>query len=294
MHLAKACFRSVRKTLLLFSAMGAAWAHPQTNQNDKSLYEAHVLGLQKRAPAGFTILVERPFIVIGDEAPAIVRGRAENTIRWAVNRLKKDFFSHDPVEIIDIWLFKDEVSYKRYAKELFDDTPTTPFGYYSAEHQALIMNIKTGGGTLVHEIVHPYMAANFPDCPAWFNEGMGSLFEQSEDHNGHIHGLTNWRLPRLQEAIRSNNIPSFEKLLSTTTSEFYGSGREYSHNYAQARYLCYYLQEKGLLPKFYREFKSSVEQDKTGQQALRKVLGTDHLKRFQKTWESFVLRLRQS
>src|SRR5258706_5915441 len=244
MHLPKACFRSVRNSLLLLSAMGAAWAHAQTNQNDKSLYEAHVLALQKRAPAGFTILVERAFIVIGNEAPAIVRGRAENTIRWAVNRLKKVFFSRDPVEIIDIWLFKDDVSYKRYAKELFDDTPTTPFGYYSAEHHALIMNIETGGGTLVHEIVHPYMAANFPGCPAWFNEGMGSLFEQSEDRNGHIHGLTNWRLPRLQEAIRSNNIPSFEKLLSTTTIEFYGSGREHSHDYAQGRYLFYYLQEK--------------------------------------------------
>jgi hypothetical protein len=252
-----------------------------------------VKDLKKRAPAGFTILVERPFVVIGDEAPAVVRGRAENTVKWAVTRLKKDFFSRDPAEMIDIWLFKDEASYKRYTKELFDDTPTTPFGYYSAEHQALIMNIETGGGTLVHEIVHPYMAANFPGCPAWFNEGMGSLFEQSEDRNGHIHGLTNWRLPRLQEAIRGADIPSFEKLLSTTTSEFYGSGKEYAHNYAQARYLCYYLQEKGLLPKFYREFRASVEQDKTGLQALRKVLGTDDLKQFQKTWESFVLRLQR-
>ena len=293
MHLAKACFSSVRNGLLLLSAMGAVWADAQTNQNDKSRYDTHVLALQKRAPAGFTILVERPFVVIGNETPDIVRGRAENTVRWAVTRLKKDFFSRDPVEIIDIWLFKDEASYKRYTKELFDDTPTTPFGYYSAEHRALIMNIETGGGTLVHEIVHPYMAANFPGCPAWFNEGMGSLFEQSEDRNGHIHGLTNWRLPALQEAIRANKVPSFEKLLSTTTSQFYGGGREHSHNYAQARYLCYYLQEKGLLPKFYHEFRSNFEQDKTGLRALRKVLGTDDLKEFQKTWESFVLSLRQ-
>ena len=40
-----------------------------------------------------------------------------------------------------------------------------------------IMNIATGGGTLVHEIVHPYVEANFPGCPAWFNEGLGSLYE---------------------------------------------------------------------------------------------------------------------
>ena len=50
------------------------------------------------------------------------------------------------------------------------------------------MNISTGGGTLVHEIVHPFVAANFPNCPAWFNEGLGSLYEQSGEVNGAIHG----------------------------------------------------------------------------------------------------------
>jgi len=285
--------RSLRNSLLLLMVAGAALAEAQTNQNDKTRYEARVRDLQKRVPAGFTILIERPFIVIGDETPAMVGRRAENTVRWAVSRLKKDFFSTDPAEILDIWLFKDKASYERYTKELFHDTPTTPYGYYSAQHRALIMNIGTGGGTLVHEIVHPYMAANFPDCPAWFNEGMGSLFEHSEDRSGHIHGLTNWRLPALQEAIRKNDLPGFEKLLSTTTGEFYGSGGQYSHHYAQARYLCYYLQEKGLLPRFYREFTSTVQQDKTGLSALRKVLGTEDLKQFQKAWEFFVLRLRE-
>jgi hypothetical protein len=285
--------RSLRNSFVFLGVIGAASTQAQTNGNDKSLYDAHLLDVQKRAPAGFTILIERPFVVIGNETSSRVRERAENTVRWAVNRLKKDFFSRDPVEIIDVWLFKDKASYDRYTKELFHDTPTTPYGYYSAQHQALIMNIETGGGTLVHEIVHPYMRANFPDCPAWFNEGMGSLFEQSEDRNGHICGLTNWRLPALQEAIQKNKIPSFEKLLSTTTDEFYGGGSNYSHNYAQARYLCYYLQEKGLLPKFYREFRSTAGQDKTGLKALRKVLGTDDLKQFQKGWKLFVLRLNQ-
>jgi hypothetical protein len=59
MHLPKACLRSGRNSLLLFTAMGAVWAHAQTNQHDKGLYEAHVKDLKKRAPAGFTILVER-------------------------------------------------------------------------------------------------------------------------------------------------------------------------------------------------------------------------------------------
>jgi hypothetical protein len=281
---------SWRHTVVVFLAVGAPLAQAQTNT---ASYEAHVQELRKRIPAGFTILVERPFIVIGDESRASVERHAANTVKWAVNRLKKDFFSRDPADILDIWLFKDKASYERHTKELFHDTPTTPYGYYSSQHHALIMNISTGGGTLVHEIVHPFMGANFPECPAWFNEGMGSLFEHSEDRDGHIHGLTNWRLPALQEAIRKNDIPSFDKLLSTTTSEFYGSGRQYSHHYAQARYLCYYLQEKGLLIGFYREFTSTVVRDKTGLSALRKVLGTEDLTQFQKAWEFFVLRLRE-
>ena len=48
------------------------------------------------------------------------------------------------------------------------------------------MNISTGGGTLVHEIVHPFIQSNFPNCPSWFNEGLGSLYEQCRERNGKI------------------------------------------------------------------------------------------------------------
>ena len=77
----------------------------------------------------------------------------------------------------------------------------------------VVMNIATSGGTLVDEIVHPYMAANFPECPSWFNEGLASLYEQCGEENGRIHGDTNWRLAGLQKAIRSKKLPPFKSLL---------------------------------------------------------------------------------
>ena len=43
-------------------------------------------------------------------------------------------------------------------------------------------------------------------------------------------------------------------------------------NYAQARYLCYYLQEKGVLVKFYREFQARQKEDPSGFKALQKIL----------------------
>ena len=40
----------------------------------------------------------------------------------------------------------------------------------------VVLGTSTGGGTLVHEIVHPFMRANFPNCPSWFDEGLASLY----------------------------------------------------------------------------------------------------------------------
>jgi hypothetical protein len=252
-------------------------------------FARHVSELRKKAPGrAFTIVVQRPFVVIGDGTPAAVKSQAE-TVRWAVDKLKQDYFEKDPSEILDVWLFKDAASYRKHARSLFNDTPGTPYGYYSSEHKALIMNIETGGGTLVHEIVHPFVEANFPGCPAWFNEGLGSLYEQSGEVDGHIYGYTNWRLPGLQSAIRDRAVPTFKSLMSTSTSAFYNQDR--GTNYAQARYLCYYLQERGLLVKFYKEFYARRQSDPTGYQTLQAVLNEPDMGAFQQKWEKFVLDL---
>jgi hypothetical protein len=151
------------------------------------------------------------------------------------------------------------------------------------------MNIATGGGTLVHEIVHPFMAANFPSCPAWFNEGLGSLYEQCGDREGRIVGFTNWRLAGLQAAIRKKQLPTFQRLCTMTDQDFYRDDR--GTHYAQARYLCYYLQEQGLLQKFYRRFAAKHGEDPGGYRTLETVLARDDMQAFQKEWEAFVLKL---
>ncbi|HKX84879.1 MAG TPA: hypothetical protein VJL58_11705 [Pyrinomonadaceae bacterium] len=259
-------------------------------ETNEPTFEKHAEQLRtKLAGRGFTILIEKPFVVIGDEAEEVVKDRARSTVRGSVARLKKAYFTKDPKDILEIWLFKDEVSYRKHAKEFFNDEPDTPYGYYSPANKALIMNIATGGGTLVHEIVHPFIEANFPDCPAWFNEGLGSLYEQSGEMDGHIHGFTNWRLPGLQHAIRKKGVPTFQMLTSMSDTQFYGD--ETGINYAQARYLCYYLQQRNLLTKFYKEFSANIKTDPSGYKTLQKTLGERDMNAFQKKWGAFVLRL---
>jgi len=248
--------------------------------------------LTPRLVSDFHIVVQKPFVVLGDDSPRSVRQWSAGTIQWAVEQLKRQYFSQDPDHIINIWLFKDEQSYEQNVVDLFGRQPHTPFGYYSPWHKALVMNIDTGGGTLVHEIVHPFMAANFPECPSWLNEGLGSLYEQCHTHNGQIWGLTNWRLRGLHEALQDEEhpLPSFEELCGTTTREFYDD--DPGTNYAQARYLCYYLQEQGLLGQYYHEFRRSVADDPTGYRTLQRILDEEDMAEFQKKWTEFVLQLR--
>ncbi len=261
---------------------------PSPAARHDSLYEKHVAGLkQKYDLSKFAVVIEKPFVVIGDEVPGQVKQRAENTIRWTVDRLKQDFFTDDPSEIIDIWLFRNDLSYQFHAKSFFGDIPSTPFGYYSSEHKGLIMNIATGGGTLVHEIVHPFMRANFPSCPPWFDEGLASLYEACQERDGHIVGLPNWRLRILKKAIGLKAVPSFYRLTSLDADEFYGENQ--GVYYSQARYLCYYLQEKGLLVRYYHEFRDNRERDPTGYKTLVRILGQKDMKVFKKKWEKFTL-----
>src|SRR5687768_9020197 len=219
---------------------------------DRHINELNARMKRKLSSGQFAIVIQKPFVVIGDEPKLAVQQHADTTVKWAVDRLKQDFFTKVPNEILDIWLFKNEASYRKHVQLLFGDSPSTPYGYYSPAHKALIMNIGTGGGTLVHEIVHPFIEANFPACPPWLNEGLGSLYEQCGDEDGHIHGFVNWRLPGLQRAIKAGEVGSFKDLMAMDVNAFYGDTR--GVNYAQSRYLLYYLQQKGLLVTFYKQF----------------------------------------
>jgi len=244
--------------------------------------------LKKRlAGQRYTVLVEPPFVVIGDEPPQRVRDRAR-FVRWVVRLLEQDYFATRPTKVIEVWLFRDESTYRRGAKRFWGAEPSTPYGYYSSHDGVLVMNIGPGAGTLSHEIVHPYIEANLPDAPAWFNEGLASLYEQPREREGHLWGTTNWRLPALQKMIRERTLPSLASLISTTPEGFYGASYD---SYAYARFVCQYLQDHGKLRAFYRTLAADTE-DRTGRRALETVLGQD-LATFDPVFRRWALALRR-
>jgi len=271
--------------------VGTIKAPPRTRGFQPADYCQHILSLKSKLPKGdFKVLIEPPFVVVGDEPLETIKERAADTIAWAVKRLKAEYFANDPDHIIDVWLFKDNESYEKNVVQLWGSKPTTPYGYYSPANRALVMNISTGGGTLVHEIVHPFVHANFRECPDWLNEGLGSLYEQCGEADGQIRGRTNWRLAGLQKAIRAERVPSFEHLCSQTGGKFYTA--DPGTNYSQARYLCYYLQERGLLKKFYHDFYVNRRADPTGYETLKQSLGVNDMEAFHADWQAYVMKLK--
>jgi hypothetical protein len=84
-------------------------------------------------------------------------------------------------------------------------------------------------------------------------------------------------------------VPSFRALTALPRDDFYGD--ETGTNYAQSRYLMFYLQEQGKLRDFYRTFRAGRTQDPSGYQTLIATLGERDMTAFKRRWERFVMDL---
>jgi hypothetical protein len=218
---------------------------------------------------GCRVIVRMPFVIGGDFAEAELIRFYDRTIGPAARAMACSYFDTPPDKPISVLLFAGEESYNRYARQLYGDEGIWVYGYYKPHLRTLVMNIGSGGGTLVHELTHALIDFDFPRVPAWFNEGLASLHEQCHirtDEKG-IEGLLNWRLDGLQQALGSGRLRPLASLIGD--NDFRGS--QESLNYAQARYFCLYLQEQGVLEEFYRRFRANQKQDPLGMKTVLEV-----------------------
>lgn len=248
-------------------------AFPESKKSDSTNfnYNSRINALKKELNTSFIIKGHSYFVIASNLSKTETDKIITNIIDKALECFYNDYFEQKPDELTTILLFKDDESYRFWARELFDDTNISKFGYYKPLERTMLMNINTGTGTLVHELTHALVRFDFPEIPAWFNEGLGSLYERSSLNNRNIIGYVNWRLPALQNAIINYNYISIENLMKTDWDGFYKHRSEF--NYAQARYLCMYMQELGFLKKYYKHFRDTFEEDTTGIKQMEDVFG---------------------
>ncbi len=184
-------------------------------------------------------------------------------------------FDKKPNHAIAVYLFPNAVGYQAYCKLALDSPCDSPFGAYYSNLNRIIMNAGPGLGTLTHELVHPLVEVDFPRAPTWLNEGLASLFEAPAIVRvGEIHGVSNWRLPRLLRGMATpdeSNEARLDTLFGMTDATF-RDDREKLH-YATARYVCQWLDSKGALWRFYRGWRDHVDTDPTGEKSFTQALG---------------------
>jgi hypothetical protein len=252
-------------------------------------YDSAIISLKEKLNDDFNYVVYKCFLVVSNLEQNMTSEIVERTMKTVYKSFYNDFFESEPDELITVFLFKDDQSYRYWADKLFSDKDVSKFGYYKTSLRTMLMNVGTGLGTLVHEMTHSLVRYDFPDIPAWFNEGLGSLYEQCGIENGNLKGYVNWRLTELKDAIQNNNYLPLKRLVKLDDDMFYE--QRSSFNYAQARYLCYYLQERNLLKLFYKSFRDNYEYDKTGESTLVKITGST-IEELDKKFVSFVSQLK--
>jgi len=197
------------------------------------------------------------------------------------------YFPNKPKRYIYICVAKDGESYR---KNLGGRVGAA--GFYNHSTRILNLNLRTGTGTLTHEFTHALhyadMEARQQRHPVWIIEGFGTMFEQCTIQDGKPVGLVNWRLPIIQKAIRSGTHWHLAEFIRNSPRCF---AKNTSLAYAEARYIFFWLQEKGLLKKFYEEYTKNYDKDKTGIMAFEKVVGKS-ADEAEKEWRDFVLSLK--
>ena len=236
----------------------------------------------------FNYTTAGPFVIAGNGSAEKIERYRDGTILAASRALHATYFDKQPAEPVLILLFESAGPYKRLAKKWFDDDEVPHFGFYRRREKVMLMNIQTGTGTLVHELVHALIEPDFPKVPDWFNEGFASLYEQCAIEGDGIRGLVNWRLPPLKQAVKGDTLRPLKELIEDP--KFYDP-EHVGMNYAQSRYLMLYLQRKGLLKKYYRAFRENVDDDPTGLETLKEVIGRKTLEQFEEEWRKWVLTL---
>jgi hypothetical protein len=198
------------------------------------------------------------------------------TLTAYADALGKELFTHKP---------------ERYVTIIIPKVWRDPLigGFYNDANA--VLTAKGFGGTIIHEFIHALhhgdIASYAQEHPIWVMEGLATLFEDSDVVNGRAEPEHNHRLNYILARAKVNRQVPWEKFMAQKQPDFL---RWPNYNYAQARYMFYYLHEQGKLALWYRYYLDTFAQDATGGLAWEK---TFHKKvpEIEKDWVTWLLTL---
>lgn len=245
--------------------------------------------LREHLTSSDRIIVRPPYVLAGNVSESELDRQYRETILPTARALSLAFFDQTPDEPITLLLFSSEEAYRNASWHLDRRNTADYYGYYIRPDRRIVLNLSTGDGTLAHELTHALAHFDFPQMPGWFDEGLASVFEEADFSPDGLQlvGVSNWRLNHLLHAMQRRRLKTLESLI--TARKVDSDNQEVQ--YAQARYFCLYLQDRGLLPFFYRKFRRKYSSDPSGARTLCSVLGTDDFDSIDRDFRRWVIAL---
>ncbi len=227
--------------------------------------------LRQNLPAEFQIVIRAPFVIAGD-LPSSRLQKVHSEVLGPVSRaLQNTYFQTPPREPVTIVVCSTEDRFRRLAKAWDGHLNAGYHGYYQRDKRRILLDLEAGNGSLAHELTHALTHADCEDLPEWFDEGLGALHEEATyTTNGQqLIGLPNWRCRLTRQAALANKLPKLSQLTDPATFRTGDVGL----NYAMARSLCLFLQDRRLLKKYYQELRTRWPSDAEGVATLCRVFG---------------------
>ncbi len=236
-------------------------------------YSSVIKAKSRIIPDGMSITKFRYFVVFSDMNDELTYKLIDNDVRNTIEAMSNNYVNKLPDVITPIFLFEKYENYKKFVMDNYDipEDDISPYGFYKISKNVIVIRYVSWKGSILHEITHRFIRADFPDAPSWFDEGFASLNEKSVFKNGNLKGEFSLRILPLRRALKENTYTGLKHLMQTDDDEMYG--KRTSYYYAQSRYLLMYLQEKGLLGKYYKTFRDNYKKDNSGIAQLEEVTG---------------------
>lgn len=196
------------------------------------------------------IYVKNEFLVVSLSSHRSAKEHYERGIADFDDYFKQTFSFQKPTHYVTILLTEDPMILVEATNRLYPEAhlqPYAPFlGYFNRKDNLIAANGGMYGyGTLLHELMHANMNADFPDAPVWLNEGLCSLYERTEWQGNRLKGLPNWRFDR----VKPDNFHSLEQLAENMNNQ----------KLFEIRMLLMYLDQINKIGEFYHYIKSNKE-----------------------------------
>lgn len=226
------------------------------SQKDKAVKK-----IQSLVPDNYAVFAKDNFILAVNKGPDTTKVNREAVIDELVRTLH--FYSSYyglrlPDKLITVYIAPNNESLQVIAGKVHGITvPKENYGYSSLGDLSILgISNSIGTGTLKHELFHIVVRGDIGDIPAWLDEGVATLYEESHWVNDTL--LVNndkfWRTIVLQQTLKGfqlySKLPDLETLVNYSWTEFESSDKgdicRASVNYAFAKHFVVYLEQTNL------------------------------------------------